>query len=165
MSRVGVVAVFTAVVGVTLQGCSGSSLSMPDWLTPKPSPPQLQTLQFQTEPSGADVRTAQGQTCKTPCSLAVPPEAQAVTFGKSGFLPQTVQISVREPAEHSFFARTPPPTLTPNPVEVALQPLVPPVKPVAKLKHRKMASTPRQPAAVPVQQTAETPPSSPAQRQ
>jgi PEGA domain len=91
MSRVGLIAVFMAVVGVALQGCSGSS----DWLTPKPSAPQLQALEFQTEPPGADVRTAQGQTCKTPCSLAIPPEAQTVTFDKGGFLPQTVQIGVR----------------------------------------------------------------------
>jgi hypothetical protein len=56
----------------------------------------------------------------------VPPESQSVTFGKNGYLTQTAQISVREPAKRSFFARNPPPTLVPNPVEVTLQPAVPP---------------------------------------
>jgi hypothetical protein len=163
MSRVGLIAIFVAVMAVALQGCSGS---MPDWLTPKPSVSQPQALQFQTEPPGADVRTAQGQTCKTPCSLAVLPEAQTVTFDKAGFLPQTVQLGVREPAEHSFFSRSPPPTLRPNPILVALQPVAPPAKPMAKLKHRKVASKhPAQPTVMPAQQPAETPSSEPAQQQ
>ena len=162
MSRVGFIAIFMVVAGVALQGCSGS---MPDWLTTKPSAPREQALQFQTEPPGADVRTAQGQTCKTPCSLAVLPEAQTVTFDKAGFLPQTVQIGVREPAEHSFFARSPPPSLTPNPVQVALQSDAPAAKPMAKLKHRKVASKrPTQPTVMPAQQAAETPSSGPAQQ-
>jgi hypothetical protein len=110
-------------------------------LKQKPSPPPGQTLQFQSEPPGADVRTAQGQTCQTPCSLAVPSESQAATFAKNGFLPQTVQIRVGEPIEHSLFSKSRAPTLIPNPVGVVLQSAapppaptmnVPPPKPVAK---------------------------------
>jgi hypothetical protein len=48
------------------------------------------------------------------------PESQSVTFEKGGFVSQTVQVSVAEQAEHSFFSKDPPPTLTPNPVQVAL---------------------------------------------
>jgi PEGA domain len=167
MSRVGLVAVFTALVGVTLSGCSGSSLSMPDWLSSKPSAPQLLTLHFQSEPPGAEVRTGQGQTCQTPCSLPAPPESQSVTFGKNGYLTQTAQVSVREPAERSFFARNPPPTLVPDPVEVMLQPAVPAAKPTAKLKHRRTAlNSRRQPAPVqPAPQSAESPVPTSAQQQ
>jgi hypothetical protein len=127
-------------------------------LKSKPSP--AQTLQFQSEPPGADVRTAQGQTCQTPCSLAVPSEGQSVTFAENGFLPQTVQIRVGEPAKHSLFSKSPAPALMPNPVIVALQPTtpspgpttnVPPPEPVTKqepaqaIKHYWPASTPMTP--------------------
>jgi hypothetical protein len=99
---------------------------MPSWLSPTPSPPPLQTLQFESVPPGADVRTAQGQTCQTPCSLAVPPESQAISISKPGFLPQTVPVTVAEAPDHSFFESAPPPALTPNPVIVSLQPAGPP---------------------------------------
>ncbi len=103
MSRVRlVVAAAAAVVGVALAGCSGMpdwmTPSMPDWLSPQPAGPQMQSLRFESDPLGADVRTAQGQTCLTPCALAVPSESQAVTITKIGFIPQTVQISAGEAA-------------------------------------------------------------------
>jgi hypothetical protein len=150
MSRVAlVIAASAAVIGSVLAGCSGSSVSMPEWLSSKPSPPPLQTLQFQSQPPGAEVRTAKGQTCQTPCSLQVQPESQPVTFEKGGFVSQTVQVSVAERAEHSFFSKDPPPNLIPNPVQVALQ-AVP--QPTIKPRHRKTLShninrrTPKPPA-------------------
>jgi len=106
-----------------LAGCSGSSVSMPDWLSSKPSPPKLQTLHFQSEPPGADVRTAKGQTCQTPCSFPVSSENQSVTFEKEGFVPQTVQVNVAERGE-----------LTPDPVDVVLQAEAKPTKKSADRK-------------------------------
>jgi len=134
MSRVGlVVAVLAALLGVTLAGCSGSMPSLPDWMTPSvpdwmsfgSSPPPPVTLRFESDPQGADVRTSQGQTCQTPCALAVPPQSQSVTFAKNGFLPMTIQVTVAETGGGSFF-EAPQPALTPNPVQVALQPIPPP---------------------------------------
>src|ERR1700677_4073410 len=78
-----VITTSAAVLVGALAGCSGSSFSRPDWLRPKPTSAQAQTLQFQSEPPGADVHTAQDQTCQTPCSLAVRSESQSVTFTKS----------------------------------------------------------------------------------
>jgi len=101
---------------------------MPDWMSFSKSPPPLQTVRFESQPPGVDVRTAQGQTCQTPCSLAVPPETQAVSFTKSGYLPQTLQITAGPPPDHSFF-ENPPPALSPNPVAVMLQPSAPPPPP------------------------------------
>lgn len=116
MSRVALVVTAAATaIGLALAGCSESSSSLTAWLTPKPSAPALQTLHFQSEPPGANVRTAQGQTCQTPCSLAVSPESQSVTFEKDGFAPQTVQVAVAEQGERSAFSKDPPPALTPNP--------------------------------------------------
>jgi hypothetical protein len=143
MSRVGlVVAATAAVMGVGLAGCSAMpdwipSPSMPDWFSSSSSGPQLQTLRFESDPPGADVRTIQGQTCFTPCALAVASQSQPITITKAGYVAQTIQVSVGPPPEHSFW-ESPPPTLVPNPVQVVLQALPPP-KPVRKPPRRKTA--------------------------
>jgi hypothetical protein len=126
MSRVELVAAtVAAVMGVALAGCS----AMPDWMTPSfmssSSEPAMQPLRFESDPPGADVRTAQGQTCQTPCALGVPSQNQAVTFTKVGYVAQTVQVTTAAPPEHSFW-ESPPPSLTPNPVQVVLQQIPPP---------------------------------------
>jgi len=158
-----------AVVGsaAVLGGCSGFSQYMPDWLSPKSSPPPPQVLNFESDPPGADVRTAQGQTCQTPCSLSVPPENQAVSFAKVGYLPQTVQVTIRIP-EHSMF-ESPPPEVQPNPVAVVLQaaPMArkPPPRPKPRL-HRP-AATPANaapPPAGPPPAASPFPPPPPPQR-
>ena len=95
------VRVIAAAGALALAGCSGSSSSMPDWLKFKPPAPSLQALQFESEPPGAEVRTAQGQSCRTPCSLAVPFAPQSVTFSLNGFLPQTVPVQVLQTGERS----------------------------------------------------------------
>jgi hypothetical protein len=130
MSRVFSIGTALVLIGGALAGCSAS---LPNWMSATSSTPPPQPLQFQSEPPAADVRTAQGQTCQTPCSLTVPSENQAIIFTKNGFLPQTVQIAVGAPPEHSLFESAPPPSLTLNPVVVTLQPVAPPKRAV---KHR-----------------------------
>ena len=117
-----------AVAGFALAGCSSSST--PDWMKPAPPPPQA--LQFESTPPGVNVQTAQGQTCRTPCSLAVPVMSQSVMFALDGYASQTIPISMREP-EHSFFNQKPP-YLLPNPVQVAMVALPPPPKVKPKLR-------------------------------
>ena len=101
-------------MAIALAGCTSASAPswMPSWLTIKPPPPPTVTLQFESAPAGADVRTVDGQTCKTPCSLALPLTAQSVSFGLNGYLPQTVAVEVAQAGEPNF---------QPNPVEVTLQ--------------------------------------------
>jgi hypothetical protein len=49
------------------------------------SGPSTEVLRIESEPPGADARTSQGQTCRTPCELSVPVEGElAVTAGASG---------------------------------------------------------------------------------
>ena len=72
MSPVGLSVVVAAVVGVSLTGCSSA-------LSSNSSSEQLQTLKFESDPLGAEIRTTQGQTCKTPCELTVPSHEQPVT--------------------------------------------------------------------------------------
>jgi hypothetical protein len=114
-----------ALSAIALAGCSSSPSWMPDWMSFSKSTPPLVTMQFESQPPGADVHTSQGQACQTPCSLALQPQSQAVSFSKNGFLPQSVQVTAGEPPDHSFF-ENPPPTLSPNPVDVVLQPAAPP---------------------------------------
>jgi hypothetical protein len=127
MLRIRFVAAITPVIslaGLALAGCSSTSL--PSWLQTTPPPPPTQALQFNSQPQGADVRTADGQTCKTPCTLAVPVQIQTVSFAMIGFVSQSVPVQVAQGSD--------PPQLQPNPVEASLQALP---KPAAKPKPHK----------------------------
>ena len=129
MLRVRLFAVAMIALGAALAGCSSSG-STSDMF--KSSPPPAQVIQFQSVPAGANVQTAQGQTCSTPCSLAVPVTGQAVSFSLNGYVPQTIQLAVHQ-AEGSWFSK-PPPDLVPNPVVAALQVLPPPAPPPRKVE-------------------------------
>ena len=157
-----------AALGTALAGCSGSSVSMPEWLTIKPPPPPTQALQFESAPPGAEVRSTQGQTCRTPCSLALPLTNQSVTFAMKGYVPQTVPVEVHQAERVAYDNVLPATDFSPNPVEVALQ-TDKPGKPGAKPKSRKTAAmtdtTLRSAAPPPNQSTASSafPPLSPQQ--
>ena len=150
MSREFSIGTALILIGGALAGCS---VSFPNWISPISSTPPPQPLRFKSEPPDAEARTAQAQACQTPCSLTVPSENQAITFTKNGFLPQTIQIAIGEPPEHSHFESAPPPSLTPNPVVVTLQPVAPPKrvvkqrppKPVSKLAPRASAAPTTEP--------------------
>ncbi len=152
-----------AFAGITLAGCSSTSL--PSWLQTKPPAPPTLALQFNSDPPGADVRTANGQTCKTPCTLALPMTPQSVSFALNGYLPQTVPVDVQQSTERLDDNSYPPPNFSPNPVEVTLQAAeaAPMVKP--KPKPHKAAKTPKTAAksappksAAPAQDSAFPPP-------
>lgn len=134
--------VIAIVVGaLALAACSSTS----DWMSLdglKPGP-VMDTVRFESEPPGADAKTSNGQTCKTPCALALPAEGPlTVTFTLNGYLPETDQLEV---------INTPgsPPQLRPNPVLAELSPAPPPPKPVKKKPVRKRTTKPvaKKPAA------------------
>jgi PEGA domain len=161
MSRFRLFAVAVFALSTAVAGCSSSG-STSDMFKPSPPPPQV--LQFQSVPAGANVQTAQGQTCSTPCSLAVPVTSQAVSFSLNGYAPQTIQLSVHQ-AEGSLFS-TPPPDLIPNPVVAALQALPPPPpRKVVKPRPRKTVARPRPAASMsgPTQPSIAAPEQAPAQ--
>jgi hypothetical protein len=146
MSRVElIVAATAAVISIALGGCSGS---MPEWMStspPQPAGARMQALRFESDPPGAEVRTVKGETCQTPCALAVPTENQSVAFAKEGFEPQTVQVIARESENQSYLSSmfsSPPRTLAPNPVQVVMI-SVPPPPPPPKQKHHKSVSRTR----------------------
>jgi hypothetical protein len=144
-----------AVCGLGLSACS----SMPSWMQfqlPK-SAPAATTMQFESEPAGAEARTSVGPSCRTPCSLAVTDSEFSVTFSLPGHLPQTVPVKVVAPADADPNSADFTPRLVPNPVFVELQPIGPPPSirkrpPPAKKKPRpapRPAPTARAPAPPP----------------
>ena len=72
---------------------------MPSWMqfdTPgfMKSAPAATTMQFESEPAGAEAKTSLGQTCRTPCTLAVTASEFSVSFTLPGYQPQTVPVRV-----------------------------------------------------------------------
>lgn len=151
MVRIRLLAATLILAAATLAGCTSSGSSLSDMF--KSSPPQPEVLPFQSVPAGATVQTAQGQTCSTPCSLALPVTPQAVSFSLAGYVPQTIQLTVHQ-AEGSMFS-TPPPDLVPNPVVAQLQALPPPPpRKIVKPRPRKAVAKPRAAAPRPAPMSA-----------
>jgi hypothetical protein len=133
---------------------------MPTWMQFGPSTvaPAATTMQFESEPAGAEARTSLGQTCRTPCSVPVAGNEFTVSFTLPGYEPQTVPVrSVvsTEPVDYDA-GQTGGPRLVPNPVFVELQPAAPAPPPAA----RRRASPPQQAARPqpPAQRTQRAPP-------
>jgi hypothetical protein len=132
MSRV----IAAVACGFTLAACS---MSMPS-LDFFKSAPKTEVLRIESEPPGADARTSDGQTCRTPCELTVPGGAEfGVTLAMAGFQPQTLPV---RPQGSGSDAR-----LQPNPLYVELQPSAPvkPAKPAPVAKKKTTAAAPAAP--------------------
>lgn len=113
--------IFVVATSLALAGCS--SYSMGDMF--KSTPPTA-TVQFESQPAGAEARTSTGQTCKTPCSLSVSAENTfTTTFTLPKYQPETVQVQIvkQAPDANGVTAVT-----DPNPVVAELQPVTPPKK-------------------------------------
>jgi hypothetical protein len=147
--------------GLLLVGCS----SMPslDFLQGTAST----TVQIESEPPGAEARTSAGQSCRTPCALAVPAADFAVTFSLNGYQPQTIPVRFAAPDVRidSDVGGTPAPVIDPNPVYAELQPAAPPprrpVRQPRKPQTQSSAVAPARPAtrsAPPPAVTAAPPP-------
>jgi PEGA domain len=142
--------------GFTLAACSSSLPSM-DFFK---SSPTTEALRIESEPPGAEAKTTNGQSCRTPCELSVQSGTDlTVTVALNGYQPQTVPLR----PESGNAGK-----LAPNPVYVDLQ-ATPPVTPKKKkpaAKKRKPATTaaatapapaPSTTAAVPPPDTAPAP--------
>ncbi len=104
--------------GLALTACSsGSDIFKTE--------PQTLTLQFESEPQGAEVKTSGGQTCRTPCALAVPAAELTASFTLKGFKPQTIPVKL-VPADFTMDDKSP--RFLPSPVIAELEPAGPPPK-------------------------------------
>jgi len=147
-----------AACGFGLAGCSGLSMpSMPSF--PLGSPPAT-TIQFESEPAGAEARTSTGQACRTPCSLAIAANEFTVAFTLQGFQPQTVPVRIAastEPIDPNT-GMAPAPRMVPNPVFVELLAAAPPPaarkRPPARPRPQQPAATSRPAALAPAPQAA-----------
>jgi PEGA domain len=129
--------VFVIVVGgLALAACSSDT----QWLNVdafKPAP-TLETVQFESEPPGAQVKVSNGQTCQTPCALAIPhPQSGGydVTITLNGYLPDTEQIQLTSMGDNTS-------QLRPNPVLAQLTPAPPPPKARKKIVRKKRVAKP-----------------------
>lgn len=127
---------------VALTACSSS----PDWMSfgAFKSGPTLDTISLESEPPGAEAKASNGQSCRTPCSLALPVESpMTVTFTLNGYAPASEQLDIIQQTGE-------PPRFGTNPVVVELTPAAPPratKKPPAKKPAAKKTSARPQPAA------------------
>jgi hypothetical protein len=115
-------AVAVAVCGAIVSACSGKPGM--DLSALKSAPPAEQ-VSVESDPPGADARTATGATCRTPCTLGLPMNDSSVTVALNGYTPQTVPVQVDRPGETRPEEFSQQPHLTPNPVVVELQPAPP----------------------------------------
>jgi hypothetical protein len=109
-----------------LAACSTSMPSM-DFFK---STPATEVLRVESEPPGADARSSQGQSCRTPCELTVQSGSEmTVSFALNGYQPQTVQVRPDVAAASSSYSDSGSSNrLQPNPVYAELQSVKPPAK-------------------------------------
>jgi hypothetical protein len=112
------------------------------------SGPATDAVRFESEPPGAEVRVAD-QTCRTPCSLAVPTTGpQTAVFALNGYQTESEQLEI--------VTGVGAPSFNPNPVTVELTPAPPSARKPAPVARKKPAPKPRVSAA-PATSTASTP--------
>jgi hypothetical protein len=127
-----VIAVLSA--GLVVAACSSDSSKLFGF------EPAKETLRLESNPPGADAKIASGETCRTPCALAVPVDkAFSVTFTLAGYQPATEEIQIAGMGDGTA-------QLRPNPVIAELTAVPPPKK---KTPARKQAAKPK-PQAKPV---------------
>lgn len=130
-----------AVAGLGLAGCS--SLSM-DALKPAP---KTVSIPVDSVPPGADATSSLGSSCKTPCSISVPDNAESfsVSFTLPKYQPLTVPVQVTHvPGDFTSPATT---TFDPNPVVGELQAAEPPKRQRRKPPRKRRAPKPAPAAA------------------
>jgi hypothetical protein len=113
------------------------------------SAPVTEVLRVESEPPGADARTSQGQSCRTPCELTVQSGGEmTVSFALNGYQPQTVQVRPDVAAASSSYSDSGSSNrLQPNPVYAELASIKPPAK--KKSAPRKQTAQKAAPAPAP----------------
>ena len=97
-----------------------------------PATPAIGTVEFDSDPQGADAKTSLGASCQTPCTLEVPATGPfSVTFTLEGYAAQTVPVQI-QPGQDTASVK-----FSPNPAFAQLGPAPgvkkkPAVKPATK---------------------------------
>jgi hypothetical protein len=142
--------------GLILAACSMSMPSL-DFFR---SGPSTETLRIESEPPGADARTAEGQSCRTPCELTVPSAGEvAVSFALPGYQTQTIAVRSEAPPSAGYGEGGGAARMQPNPVYAELQPAAPPRQQKKKAQQKKKVAKKAAPppsSAEPVTQPSQT---------
>ena len=128
--------------------------------------PVLDTVRFESEPPGAVAKISTGQSCTTPCALALPGgKPFDVTFTLNGYQPDVEKVTAFDVGDGTT-------KLRPNPVLAELTPLPPPPKKKRRrrvIHHRPKAAAkkpaPKPMAPKPAAAPAAPPPMTPQQPQ
>jgi len=135
-----------AIIGASLAlaACASGGSDLGDLFK---SAPTMDTVRFESEPPGAEAKASNGQSCKTPCALALPTAGPlTVTFTLAGYQTATENIEV-------VTNTGAPPSLRPNPVAVELT-VAPPAPPAKKPARKRPAAAAKKPAPKPAAGTA-----------
>jgi hypothetical protein len=131
--------------GLALAACSSMNL---DFLKPAPV---METVQLESQPPGAEAKVSNGQTCRTPCALALPAGGPyTVTFTLGGYQQEAEQIQLVSMGDNTS-------RLEPNPVLVTLNPAAPAPAKKRPAPKKRVAK----PAAKPAPANAAPPPAEP----
>jgi len=149
MSRV----VAVVACGFSLAACSASMPSL-EFLK---SSSETEAVRVESQPPGAEAKSAAGQSCRTPCELNVAGGGETITLALNGYQPQTVSLQPEKSGTLSGITGST--RLGPNPVQVELQPAPAPSAKKAAAKKKKPVTAAR-PAASSVASAA--PPAAPA---
>ncbi len=119
----------------------------------KPAAPTI-PIRVESEPSGAQATASTGQSCRAPCEMAVPADANnlTITFSLDKFQPQSIPVQrIELPGDNIDGIEGPRKAgFDPNPVIALLEPAKPPAKRARPLKRTAPATAaPRQSAPRP----------------
>jgi len=137
--------------GLLLAACESTPdwMKAPEWKAPdfsnafKFGEAATETVRFESEPPGAEAKASNGQSCRTPCALALPASAETtVSFTLAGYQPDTEKLELVSMGDGTS-------QLRPNPVVVELTPAAPPPKPIKKKPVQKKKISARQAPATP----------------
>jgi hypothetical protein len=90
--------------------------------------PTKEAVRFESEPPGAEAKTSTGESCRTPCAIAMPTDKGfSVTFSLTGYKPATEELQLASMSDGTS-------QLRPNPVIATLAAVPPPKKKARAMK-------------------------------
>jgi hypothetical protein len=126
--------------GFALAACESNAdwMKTPDWVKMPDfkMEPVTESVRLESEPPGAEAKASNGQSCRTPCALALPgTAASTVTFTLSGYQPDSEKLELVAMGDGTS-------QLRPNPLLVELTALPPPPKSKKPAPKKKTAAKP-----------------------
>src|SRR5579872_7460659 len=111
-------------------------MKAPDWSNAFKMEPATESVRLESEPPGAEAKASNGQTCRTPCALALPGNAaNTITFSLPGDPPDSEKLDLVSMGDGTS-------QLRPNPLLVELTALPPQPRAKKPAPKKKTAARP-----------------------